>query len=100
MDKIELGDEVSDTVTPFKGVVIGVTEWLNGCKRMSVLPRELTDKGSMPMSESFDETQLIIVKKRAVVAQNTPRDTAPEVTLRKTGGPRPEPQRQASPKPF
>lgn len=87
---IELGDEVKDTVTSFSGVVIAITEWLNGCRRMVVQPRQLGEKGQMPSTESIDENQLVITKKGAVVAQNTPRRESAEVPARKTGGPRPD----------
>ena len=34
-----LGDEVKDTITGFKGIVVARTEWLNGCARVTVQPQ-------------------------------------------------------------
>lgn len=93
-EQIELGDEVKDAVTGFQGVVVGITTWLNGCRRMVVQPRTLEEKGRMPSSESIDETQLEVVTRRAVASQN--RSDTPE-PLGRTGGPRPKPQQHPTP---
>ncbi len=60
--KIELGDEVKDKISGFKGVVVGAHTYLNGCTRLSILPKVGKD-GSYKESETFDEPQLIVVKK-------------------------------------
>jgi hypothetical protein len=86
---IELGDEVRDTITGFAGVVIGLTQWLHGCRRITVQPRELKD-GKPIEAMSFDEPQLEVVK-----AANTPEPVKQERA--RTGGPRPEPQRRTDP---
>ena len=82
MDKIELGDVARDSITGFKGVVIGRTLWLHGCERMTIQPQELKD-GKPIECQSFDEPQLVLVKKKAFGGNND------------TGGPRPEPVRRA-----
>ena len=79
--RIELGDEVRDTITGFQGVVIGDTKWLHGCRRLTIQPKELKD-GKPIDSLTFDEPQLVLVEPR--VASGTS----------KTGRPRPEPQRR------
>ncbi len=72
--KYELGDEVIDCVTGFKGVVIYRSQWLNACNTYGVKCREL--KGGQPQETvSFDEPQLSLVKSNVV----TPK--------RDTGGP-------------
>ena len=60
--KIELGDEVKDKVSGFKGVVVSEHIYLNGCTRFSVLPKVGKD-GSYKESEAFDEPQLKVVTK-------------------------------------
>lgn len=81
--QIELGDEAKDQITGFSGVVIAITNWLAGCQRVSVQPRELKD-GKPIESVTFDVEQLDLVKSaRKVVAQ--------------TGGPHDAPRRQADP---
>lgn len=80
--RIELGDEAKDSITGFSGIVIGDTTWLHGCRRLTVQPKTLKDgKPLDPLS--FDEPQLVLVKKKAVAPGS-----------RETGGPRPEPRRR------
>lgn len=69
---IKLGSEVKDTVTGFKGVVVGRSEFLNGCTRIGVQPKALKD-GKCPDISWFDEPQLEITKENVV--QPGPRNT-------------------------
>lgn len=65
---VELGDEVCDSITGFKGVAVAITEWLNGCQRIMIQPKELKDgKPIEPLT--FDTEQLIITKKADVHAE-------------------------------
>lgn len=84
-DRIELGDLVRDTVTKFEGVVIGDTQWLHGCRRLTVQPRELDKDGKQRESQGFDEHQLVLVKK-GVVPVTSPRVQEMPRAAR-TGGP-------------
>ncbi len=74
---IKLGDDVRDQVTGFRGIVIAITQWLNGCARMVVQPKGSDKEGKIKASETIDELQLEVVKP----AHHTPN--------RATGGPRP-----------
>lgn len=85
MAKINLGDVARDTVTGFEGLVVGRHEYLHGCVRLQLQPRELKD-GKPIDACSFDEPQLDIVKRKAAS------------TTSNTGGPRPEPTRPSVPK--
>lgn len=40
---IELGDKVVDTVTDFKGIVVCITYWLNGCRRIGIQSKDRKD---------------------------------------------------------
>lgn len=82
--RIHLGDEVKDTITGFQGIAIGVTEWLHGCRRVTVQPRKLND-GKVADTYTFDEPQLAFV--RVAVVGTT------DVTV----GPIPTPTRAATP---
>ena len=62
---INLGDEVIDTVSGFKGVVTSKTEFLNGCFRYGVQPR-VDKEGKLPEAFNFDEPQLELVKAKKV----------------------------------
>lgn len=75
-EHINLGDTVRDTITGFEGVVIAATEFMYGCRRLSVQPKELKD-GQLREAETFDELQL------EVVYHSVPREPAT------TGGARP-----------
>lgn len=71
---VELGDIVRDTITGFKGVAIGITKWLHGCRRITVQPEGMKDGKPMEPS-TFDEPQVEILKR------------AKHPTTAKTGGP-------------
>lgn len=80
---IGLGDLVQDTVTGFKGVAVGQTQWLHGCLRITVQPIGTTKEGKLYESSSFDAPQLKLLKRG--YAKTTPALGA----FRETGGPRP-----------
>lgn len=80
---INLGDEAKDGITGFSGIVVGITNWLHGCRRIVIQPTELRE-GKPIDAISFDEPQVVLVRAKAAPAQ-----------LSKTGGPRPEPTRHA-----
>ena len=76
---INLGDEVIDTVSGFKGIVVSRTEFLHGCYRIGVQPKMKKD-GKLEESRGFDEPQLKLVKPKKV-----------KQGLKNTGGPAPYP---------
>lgn len=79
---VELGDKVRDPITGFKGTAVAVTQWLFGCRRISIQPEGLDKDGDMFAVQAFDEPQLKVTKRA-----NTP---AKVVALRRAeGGPRP-----------
>ncbi len=76
---IQLGDKVRDSITGYSGIVVAITEWLYGCRRIGVQAQELKD--GKPVEECwFDEQRLT----------ETPKAT--------TGGPRNDPSRASDPK--
>lgn len=86
MPKFNLGDSAKDLVTGFTGICIARFEWLNGCVRYELQPAKLKD-GVPIAAQTFDEGQLKLVKRRAVVI--APRDTGgPMATPRQPSGPR------------
>lgn len=64
--KINLGDEVVDTVTGFSGVVICRMTWLHGCDRLIVQPKGTNKEGKRFENDTFDEPQLKVVRKNKV----------------------------------
>lgn len=83
-DRIELGDVVRDTVTGFKGVVVGDYLFLHGCRRLSVQPQEMRD-GKPIDAVTFDELQLELVSSKRHSAK------------RDTGGPQNDPKPRPDP---
>lgn len=77
---IKLGDLARDTITGFTGVVVCQSEWLHGCIRLSLQPKELKD-GKPIEHMTFDLPQLELVP------------STPAKSTSGTGGPRPEPTR-------
>lgn len=53
--KIELGCTVRDRISGFKGLVTGRAEFLTGCNRVQVAPRELDKDGKVQDDRWFDE---------------------------------------------
>jgi len=74
---IELGDEVKDTVSGFKGVAVCRHSYLNGCDRITIQPKAETKGTSLPGECSFDEPQLVLVKAK-VVPQGSKKTGGPE----------------------
>ena len=60
------GDEVKDIISGLGGVVVGVTEWLYGCRRLFVQARTVKD-GKLPDPFTIDEPQAKIVKRNVVL---------------------------------
>lgn len=81
---LKLGDEVRDMITGFQGVLIARTEWLRGCVRLTIQPRELKD-GKPIESESFDEQQVELVEPKEKPMS--------EQSRAESGGPYPTPSR-------
>jgi hypothetical protein len=71
---INLGDEVEDTVSGFKGIAISRHIYLQGCDRIGIQPPMKKD-GTLPDAISFDEPQLKVTKPKKVerkAAQKNP----------------------------
>jgi hypothetical protein len=87
--QIELGDEVEDVVTGFRGITTCKTDYLNGCAKFGVQPKQGKD-GKMPETWHIDEPQLKVVKKSSVkpgitIPPATPKNPNPQPV--RTGGP-------------
>lgn len=82
----ELGDQVSDPITGFKGTAVAITIWMFGCRRVTIQPKGLNKDGDVFDCQSFDEPGLKITKRANVPAKI-------QKLRRVNGGPRPEPVR-------
>lgn len=59
--KFELGQEVKDRVTGFKGIIMARTQYLTGCNRYGMQDRKLTKEGKPADWQNFDEDQIDLV---------------------------------------
>lgn len=84
-EAIELGDRVKDPITGCIGIVVCITTWLHGCIRIGVQPEEVKD-GRPVDDRYFDQSQLVVVKKRVhepMVLSVAPR---PDPIMRRSNG--------------
>jgi hypothetical protein len=75
-----LGDKVKDSITGFQGIVVAITNWINGCTRCGVQSQNLDEKGLPSEAQWFDEPQLCVIVEQEVKIGN------------KKGGPTPPPK--------
>ena len=75
MTEIKLGDLVADSVSGFKGIAIGQSTFLYGCRRIGIQP-PIDKDGKLPEAHWFDEPQLQKVEPEVC-----------KVGSRETGGP-------------
>lgn len=66
MPNINLGDRVKDKVTSFEGIVVSITNYLQGCKRIAVQAEHLGQDGKPIEASWFDEPQVVLVKTNAI----------------------------------
>ena len=83
---VKLGDLVQDEISGFKGIADGITEWLNGCRRIGIIPQQLNKDGNPVERQWFDEDQVKVIE----VASYIPKGKI-AVPAKKPGGPRNDP---------
>lgn len=88
MSNITLGDRVKDKISGLKGIAIGATNWLYGCRRITVQPEDSKD-GKPCDTFCVDEPQLEVLKS-AVVVPPSPKQSEPA----RKHGPRPDTARR------
>ena len=84
--EITLGCKAKDTITGYKGIVIAITSWLNGCTRVTIQSQELKD-GHPIDHVTFDIEQIELLEAKKAKAK-----------AKSTGGPHPEPRRGSDPR--
>lgn len=84
-ESVKLGDEVRDQISGFTGVVVAITEWLNGCRRITIQPKALFE-GKPVDNNTFDAEQIEKIEEGPLL---------PEF---KKGGPSIAPQRPIDPR--
>lgn len=84
---IELGQEVKDRISGFKGIAVARTTYLQGCDRIAVQP-SVNKAGEMPDIKVFDEPDLLFAAEGVSAVVERPKST--------TGGPRFAPEQKGS----
>lgn len=83
-DSLKLGDKAQDKISGFAGTIVAITEWLNGCRRITIQPSQLHE-GKPVDNSTFDAEQVAKVEE------------GPTLSPTRTGGPSIAPQRSADP---
>lgn len=76
---VKLGSVARDTITGFTGVLVGKTEWLNGCVRLTIQPKELHE-GKPVETITFDVEQVEIVEEAKPKARKSSGGPMPSVS--------------------
>lgn len=84
-ESLGLGNQARDRITGFAGTVVAITEWLNGCRRITIQPNALHD-GKPIDSYTFDAEQMEKLEE------------GPQINPMRTGGPSMAPQRPRDPR--
>jgi len=78
---IELGSEVRDKITKFKGIATSRHSYITGCDQYGVTPKKLKDDGTPQDVCQFDEDRLEVIG---------PGINKKKVQGEKPGGPQPK----------
>lgn len=65
MSRIELGDKVKDKITGIEGIIVAITEWLYGCRRVCIQPQIIKD-GKPVDNCTIDEPQAELIEKKFI----------------------------------
>lgn len=83
-ETIKLGDKARDQISGFSGTIVAITEWLNGCRRITIQPSALHE-GRPVENSTFDAEQIEKIEE------------GPEPTTERKGGPSISPMRSKDP---
>lgn len=75
--ELGFGDEVQDKRTDFKGTIVSLHSFRNGCWKYGVQPRELTRDGKRVHPDTIDQNGVILIKSATDTA-TPPRVGGPE----------------------
>lgn len=67
MSEIRLGSRVKDQITGFQGIVVVISEYLHGCRRIGVIPEELRE-GKPGDAQFFDEPQVELLQENVIAS--------------------------------
>lgn len=77
---VELGDRVKDKISGLKGIAVGISNYLYGCRRISIQPEEAKD-GKPAEWFTIDEPQCVRVKIAVIKGSETPARHGPRENI-------------------
>ena len=78
-DSLALGDKAKDDITGYQGVIVAITEWLNGCRRTTIQTSEMVE-GKPVESQTFDAEQVSRVGRNPPAKREQSRTGGPSIT--------------------
>lgn len=79
---VQLRDVVEDQITGYTGMVVAITEYVNGCRSCAVQKPELDEKGVPHKWQWFDQQQLTIKETTIPIEEESsggPHEAPPEL---------------------
>ncbi len=59
---VQLGNVVRDNISGFQGVAVCLSNWLNGCQRVTIQPQTLKEDGSILDNHTCDAEQVEVIE--------------------------------------
>ena len=87
--RADLGDLVTDAVTGYQGVVVGITRWITGCDQATVQSGKINEQGKLADSHWFDVTRLRVDTVGHVKLPGQVMNSTAHAAVDKPGGPHP-----------
>ena len=66
---INLGDKVKDKITGYTGIAVGITTWMQGCRRIGIQSQKLHE-GKPRDTIWFDEPQVEVILPKKMKKQD------------------------------
>ena len=65
-NQAQLGDRARDVISNFEGIVVATTDWLYGCRRITLAPEKVQADGKLGDNLTFDVDQIHVIVREAV----------------------------------
>lgn len=75
-DPLEMGDEVEDFVTQFRGIVVAIAVFPFAQRRIGVQPQHIKKEGEGIADDQWFDEPALLVKKKAKIARQAPKQAA------------------------
>jgi len=82
---VKLGDYAKDSISGFEGIVYGLAEYLYGCRRVGLKPKNVGKDGKPIQDEWFDEGQIVGIKVDRRTRNGGPMDAPTKIKVKLRG---------------